>query len=233
MSGGGDLTQGWDTLFAVHYSDANAAIAAAWKNAGPAADLPLTFSSTVQGALGSCSVNGVWQPWRLEPAGASAVFRCAVLSGTIGGGLGQFSMDGDAVEAQVDLHFVDDTPADSVQPKKLMVLDRPKDNDDPPVVVTYQPSADSPQAKLDAKDLVTACLQQYFNGPEGIAKFRHVFSTVNINLTADQGPLGWIKPTATGYSVAGTDSADTSVLAVLCMTENRPLRQPRRRSSAP
>jgi hypothetical protein len=67
--------------------------------------------------------------------------------------------------------------------------------------------------------MMVGMLSDWFNA--NLAQFTHVFSTVNLNMTADKAQFQWLLPTDVSYAYVDAPDLDTALFGVLCMTEGR------------
>ena len=212
-----EITQGWDTLFAIRYTDVNAALQAAYADPKQVKSLPAGFQQVTKGLLGQFSVTGTFQPWKLTPAGADCRFLCGIASGTFqiisGAASSSFNLDGDAVEIQVGLKFIND-PAGTK--KQLKVADFA-------AITNYIPSATGALSKLSDEDLkqllpqLTGLISSWCNAH--IPTIGHVFAEVDVNAAASAKGLQWLRPVDVDYAVNGGETCEDSILGVFCMTE--------------
>jgi hypothetical protein len=128
-----------------------------------------------------------------------------------------------AYQQQAQITAPDSTakPGTGVQ-HNLVLRTQSSDPNDPVVSLeasSYQfPTANSPDA---TKALCDGIFLSWFK--QHLDQFQHVFSIFIVNQTADVDKFQWLKPTGTlGYAIASTGDLDTSALAVMAVTENRP-----------
>ena len=81
----------------------------------------------------------------------------------------------------------------------------------------------TPVTQLSAKGAIAGKGPVCFDfgaGSFGI-EVEHVFASINLNLTADQGQFAWLLSTYTSYAYIDGATSGDSILGVLCMTEGR------------
>ncbi len=223
-------TYGWDTVFAIRADDVNASIKRL-------ATSPTTFSgSTTDPATHkSVQVSGGFSDWHITLGGSGKLLNMRtpvtslVASGTTAGGQPlTFTFGPGSFEIQVELEYVPhtDPPADASGTfHNLVVKASPEAPAEQVVTVLggYDFGTSTDEHKLpfaDVADDVIAAMQTWFN--DHLGDFEHVFATVNLNRTADQGQFAWLLPTYTSYAFVDGPTLDESVLGILCMTGGRP-----------
>jgi hypothetical protein len=223
---------GWDTTFVISLTRANEAIKARKSS-------PTTFELTETSRSGAvtAAIKGTWGDWSLTPKGdgQNIVLLCPITSGSFTSLLDpdtSFDLSKTSVEMEFKLAYQQQpqitSPDSTAKPgtgvqHNLLLRTETKDPNDPVVSLeasSYQfPNANSPdEAKALCDGIFTSWFKQHLD------EFKHVFSIFLVNQTADKGAFQWLKPTGTpGYAIASTGDPDTSVLAVMAMTENRPV----------
>jgi hypothetical protein len=219
-------TYGWDTVFAIRADDVNAAIKRL-------ATSPKSFSaSTTDPATHlPVTVTGGFGDWQITLGGSGRLLNMATpvtslaAAGTLPSGEHvTFTYGPGSFEIQVELEYVPhtDPPAGASGTFHNLVV-----KTSGPQIVTvlggygFGTSTDDNHLPFDAvSDDVVAAMQSWFN--EHLGDFEHVFATVNLNRTADQGQFAWLLPTYTSYAYIDRDTLDESILGILCMTGGRP-----------
>jgi len=218
-------TFGWDTVFAIRLRDVNAAIL----QASPA-PYPAGFTHTYRSnTVGTVPFRGNFGPWQMHGGGSGDIVRFAVpltsldfdisdehgVPSTTALGPAQAIID-------VRLSFLphdDDENDSNGQRKKLVIASRAQDPGRVPVTLSALAFEQDPG---DATVLVAArtALTEWFD--ENLQAFTHIFSIVDIEQKANRGQFEWLLPTYTSYAYAENPaSPDDSILAILCMTQNR------------
>lgn len=96
-------TYGWDSVFVLSVAEANQQLAA---NMSQLLDT-FDFSYTV--GLASTTISGTFNPWQIVPGGSGTIIqmKLPIQSGTLSmSGIGTYSLDGVAVELQIDLNIL-------------------------------------------------------------------------------------------------------------------------------
>lgn len=199
---------GWDTVFAVHIADANAAIVRAGTS-------PPAFQGT--DAPDGYSVAGTFGPWAIAPGGSGDLVRLAIPLHDV-----VIIEPGGAKEPAAGTALVDvrllflDEDEDSRTVKLKVRSASSEDREKPASVVSIEYSGAAPGFLGDAA--LQALLEQWLDA--NLADFDHVFATVDIDRTADTAAFEWMQPTHVSYAYSDFGASD-GALAVLCMTENR------------
>jgi hypothetical protein len=221
---------GWDTVFVISLTKANEAIKSQKSS-------PKTFALTETSRTGAAtSITGTWGDWSLTTngGGQNIALLCPITSGTFTSATdpdARFDLSNTAVEMEFKLTYQRQdrmTQADTTakagtgEQHNLVLRTESLDPNDPVVSLrdsTYRfPTANDPDA---ARALCDGLFLSWFK--QHLDQFKHVFSIFIVNQTADVDKFQWLKPTGTpGYAIASTGDLDTSALAVMVMTENRP-----------
>jgi hypothetical protein len=219
-------TFGWDTVFAIRIRDVNAAI----RNASPA-PYPAGFAHPYQSStLGAVPFRGNFGPWQMCSGGSGDIVRFAVPLTALecdvpdANGKPETTALGLArAVIEVRLSFL---PHDGDEPcradgkrHKLTVASRTHDPRQVPVTLVTLEFEQDPH---DETIVIAArgALTQWLD--DNLHHFTHIFSLVDLDRKADQGQFEWLLPTYTGYAYADNPaSPDDSILAILCMTQNR------------
>ncbi len=219
-------TNGWDLVYAIRYSDVNAAIQKAW--ADPAAMLPRDFSWSGDVSGTQVSVRGKWQPWQL----------------TIGGGGGNIVLMLPLAEiATIPAHPFGVAFPSTVIVKVTVLATFVSGGGTQQNLVT---DAGSGRFKVDsitgpggatldfiAQTTLNEALQSWLSS--NLSQFGFVFHTVDFagKLAGDSQSvvpgLTWLLPTTVNYGVyeppvvngISTATLENSIFGVLAMTEQR------------
>jgi len=220
-------TYGWDTAFAIRIDDVNAAIVRKGTS-------PKTFTASATDTMShvTVTVSGTFSDWQITQGGSGKLIHMATpvtaltAQGNVPGqGSTTFTFGAGTFEIEVELEYVPhtDPPANgSGIYHHLKVCSSTSDQSAVTVLDTYGfgTSTDGSGTAYEiVADDVKAALQTWFDA--NLADFEHVFATVNLNRTADQGQFAWLLPTYSSYAYIDGPTLDTSVLGILCMTENR------------
>ncbi|WP_275099546.1 TULIP family P47-like protein [Sedimenticola hydrogenitrophicus] len=219
-------TFGWDTVFAIRIRDVNTAI----RNASPA-PYPAVFAHPYQSStLGAVPFRGSFGPWQMCSGGSGDIVRFRVPLTTL-----EFDIPDEhgkpvttalgpaQAVIEVRLSFLPHEGGEQrkVDGKlhKLTVASRAHDPQQVPVTLAALEFGLDPH---DETIVIAArsALTQWFD--ENLHDFTHIFSLVDIDRKADRGQFEWLLPTYTSYAYADNPaSPDDSILAILCMTQNR------------
>lgn len=220
-------TFGWDTAFAIRATDVNAAI----KRRGSS---PVSFAADTSdpGTQRAVHVEGDFADWQITLGGSGRLIHMStpvtslIASGTSSDGKPlSFTFGSGTFEIQVELEYVPhtDPPAGSGTFHQLMVKSRPVAAEQVVTVLGgdgFEVSTDPAHVSFDlVADDVKAAMQVWFN--DNLGDFEHVFATVNLNRTADEGQFAWLLPTYTSYAYIDGATLDDSILGILCMTDGR------------
>jgi hypothetical protein len=206
-------TYGWDTVFAVHMGDVNAAIVAAGSS-------PAAFA--VNDKLDGYALTGRFADWQLAPGGSGDLvrlaipFRDAVLTGP--GGPAPAVSGTAVVELRLDfLHQAGPQPAGAGLTLELRVSATAAGT--PHVANINRIDYDGTPPDFMGNAALSLLLGLWLNA--NLGDFDHVFATVDLNRSAAQGAFQWLQPTDVAYAYSDLGDAE-GALAVLCMTEGRP-----------
>ncbi|HOA93467.1 MAG TPA: TULIP family P47-like protein [Quisquiliibacterium sp.] len=222
-------TYGWDTVFAVRVDDVNAAIARRGSS-------PTSFAGSSKDPHTGVAVNvsGSFTSWQITMGGSGKLIHMSTpvtglkATGEIPGrGPVAFTFGPGTFEIEVELVYVphSDPPAGAPGTfHKLMVRHTGATPEEQVVTVlgayNFGTSTDGSATPFEAvADDVKAAMQAWFNA--NLADFAHVFATVNLGRTADQGQFAWLLPTYTAYAYIDGPTLDESILGILCMTQGR------------
>lgn len=217
MSDNTASTNNWDTVFALNVPQINAAIAAA--NA-----IPKDFSYTIdpEDDDEKTIVSGQFSSWSVAPKGQGNLLRLIlpISNLAIVHHKKTYNYDAVEVEIQVELDYFDSEPIKNGTRKNLKV------NTKTPVSVLHVHIPGKTTTPFFLISNGRTALNHWLNNNLHILE--HIFATIDINDVIDTGDyFAWTKPTAVGYAYAEKDKAKdplkTALLAVLCMTENRPV----------
>jgi hypothetical protein len=210
-----DILEGWDTVFAIRYSDVNATIASSGAS-------PDTFFHQVTEDTDVSSIQGTFEDWSLTVGGAGHLVMMALPVPVV-----TLKRTGhpDAQRTQVtytikvELTAIPQGPGDEGGTLHALVIKAPVHGAN--AVVTVE-DVDYAGADTDhtVRFYLQGLMQEWLN--ENIQEFKHVFATVNLNAKAAKEQFQWLRPTHTSYAVYDDHTTLASgIFAVLCMTENR------------
>ncbi len=218
-------TNGWDLVYAVRFSDVNAAIAAAWNAAG--STLPAAFSQQVDVSGTAQSVTGSFEPWQLalpaksETIGSSDANAVMLLPLR---GL-SFTQAGNmpvAIDARVQVTLGFTAAGGTRQDLKTNAG-----------ATTFQLLGLSVPGGVPLDFLAKAIFEPALKAwlAQHLVEFDHVFHTVDFagklagDAQAANLALAWLQPTTVGYGLhqppVGTATLENSIFGVMAMTENR------------
>lgn len=221
-------TFGWDTAFAIRASDVNAAIQR--QHSSPSS---FAADTTDPGSHFAVHVAGEFSDWQITLGGSGRLIHMSTpvtaleASGTSREGQSlSYTFGPGTFEIQVELEYVPhtDPPAEgSGTFHQLMVKSQPVASEQVVTVLGgYGFGVSTDPSHLDfsvVADDVKAAMQTWFN--DNLSDFEHVFATVNLNRTADEGQFAWLLPTYTSYAYIDGATLDDSILGILCMTDGR------------
>ncbi|HEX5493224.1 MAG TPA: TULIP family P47-like protein, partial [Mycobacteriales bacterium] len=200
-------TNEWDTVFAIRFSDVNAALQKPDTH-------PAKFVTSVEGA----SAIGDFGAWQVS--GGSGVLLHMKVPITMGTTIYEgkhYPMDGAVATIEVRLKFLPQPSQGNGTPNDLTVRTTAVGDDKVVAVTDFEVSPD-PGAIVTA--VMGVLLEQWLN--DNLQQFHHVFSTVDLGMRADMEQFAWLKPTSVSYGVHGSDdNPKDSIFGVLCMTEKR------------
>lgn len=233
-------TYGWDTVYAVKYSDVNAAIA----KAGVSQTLPQV---DVTSGNESITINtGDFGDWALTTGGDAKMVRMDVPITAI-----RYQDTGASVDKVCDnllakivvcLEFIpqrDNTlydAGDDAEWMELRIAHAPLGDNSGGAAVSVTDIEDTAGTTnpptSDERDFIQQALAQWLNVPDNLKEFNHVFAAVNLNDKAGvdeytesedeehkANDFRWLKPKRLGYAVADGPTLADSVFAVLATTE--------------
>lgn len=212
-------TYGWDTVFAIYFTDVNKAIVAQKST-------PASFGGSMNNPFGGTVefVNCNWSDWQLIKGGdgKNVHMVAPVKSGIFRSSGGDINLAGAEFVIEVNLDYIPQPSSkDNTIVNSLQVNTQAGTATDPTVSVlnTVIPGQSDPIVLSTIGGLV----KNWFNNNLGL--FNHVFAVVDVaeNLSKDSG-WGWITPTWTSYAVVDhpQTSQYDSVFGVLTMTDNSP-----------
>lgn len=201
-------TYGWDTVFAMHIADVNAAIAAQKSS-------PPSFSRNDPDE--GYAIAGDFGDWSIVPGGDGDLvcLGLPIKNTTVTGPNGKWGLSG-TVKAMVRLDLLHD--AEVADRRHLKVRSTPIDASTPVATVSGA-SFDGAAPAFIVKTALQMLLQDWLNA--NLADFDHVFSTVDLNRKAASGAFQWMQPTDVAYAYTDLGTATDGALAILSMTEGR------------
>lgn len=212
---GGDSsadTYGWDTVFAISFTDVNAAIAQKKSS-------PREFNQEVVDDDTKVVINGSFGDWRVSTGGDGQNLWMQLpipkltLSGTFSGVFTEA-----LAEVEVKLGLVPQPGATPVKGAQQLKL-RGGANDNKAVIIrALDLGKDIGPVK---SSMVQFALERWLN--LNTDKFAHAFASVDLDreLADELKGMKWLMPTHTSYAVSDLGSEESSVFGVLSMTENR------------
>lgn len=213
-----DITNGWHTVFAIRYPDVNAAIVKA--GASPDDYLQVETSGTR-----TASISGPFSDWQLTTGGDGRNLRMTLPSAllryedTTQPGPREFAAVTFVIE--VELQFLpqpdqDHASAAGVWYDLKLDFEKLRNSANQAFVI------DLLYAGTDMDGLTKATLMglmaDWLNA--NAQEFNHVFATVNLNAKADVDDFQWMVPTHVSYGCTDRGTPESSIFAVLCMTDN-------------
>ena len=213
MPSGSAPTLGWDTVFAAHIDDLNKVISACGAS-------PKFFSAT--DTDDAISMTGEFGTWQIVPGGSGGLLRMkvpfhnAVLTTN---GKAQEPLSG-AASVEVRLRFLDQNAAAAGSARTLTLTVQPNaEASGEPAVSVRTIDYDGQPPGFGTKLKIETLLGIWMN--ENVGQFQHAFAAVDINKSAAHENFQWLQPTHVDYAYSDL-GPDDGLLAVLCMTENRP-----------
>lgn len=201
-------TNGWDTVYALRFSEVNNAIVNAKSS-------PTSFEEHIKDDDGHQVIAGHFEPWQLTTGGDGRNVRLIL---PIPEAMFEFRDRGVEllnIKATIEINL------DWVQNEVQHDLKNNVQNAPTMISMNFGSNNISPISKTLFQNLLTKWIQE---NPQA---FNHTFASVDINDAANQGSFAWIKPKngKISYAVADHDTNTTienSVFAVLCMTSDDP-----------
>lgn len=212
-------TYGWDTVFAIYFTDVNKAIV-------DQKSTPANFGGSMSNPFGGTVefVNCLWSDWQLVKGGdgKNVHMITPVKSGIFRSSGGDIDLTGAEFVIEVNLDYIPQpSSADNTIVNNLQVSTQAGTPTNPTVSVlnTVIPG----QSDEIVLSTIGGLIKNWFNNNLGL--FNHVFAVVDVaeNLSKDDG-WGWIKPTWISYAVVDhpQTSQYDSVFGILTMTANSP-----------
>lgn len=206
-------TDGWDTVFAVHISDVNAAIAGAQS-------YPTSFQ--LSDDADGYAISGSFDAWKIVPGGSGDLvllaipfFNCSIIEP----GQKHEHVKGTA-NVMVRLNFIDEELDISLSAKNKLLQTKSKPSEPGEKLASISTVVyEGKQPTFVGGAALRELLEKWLN--ENLEDFDHVFATVNINRTASSGDFQWMQPTFVTYAYSDLGTKNDGALGVLCMTEGR------------
>jgi hypothetical protein len=196
-------TNGWDTIYAVPFSEVNRAIL-------NKSTSPTSFSESETSNMVSTSFSGTFSHWELNKGGDGRLVMLKLPMPTAAFSTGQNTQNftnGYAI-IQANLAWVAD--ANNPYYQNLIL------NNNATTVQVIDIVFDG--LTPASKGVMIQFLHNWL--VKNNSSFTNVFASININVAADTASFAWLKPTSYSYAVKDVDDTN-SVFAILCMTENR------------
>lgn len=208
-------TYGWDTVFAVRVSDANAQIRRAKSS-------PSNFECSPEAGT---TVRGTFGDWQIGLGGDDKLIHLYLPLHTaqVDNTHGVHALAGVTAEVELQLQFVPKAnpllSTGGAVTHHLRVNAQKRTLDEPVATVSAL-HVDRGRPELGFLDevLLRTGLELWLN--QNLATFQHVFSVVEVGEHAT-GAFSWLRPTSVSYAYVDGTSSEDSYLGVLCMTEGR------------
>lgn len=212
-SGATATTLGWDTVFAIRTSDANAVIRAERSS-------PPGFSQNAPD--GSGSVTASFGDWQISGGdGVDIHLDLPITSGSVTVLGKKTDISGAVATIEVQFDYLPPPPQSgtSATPSHHDLV--PKLTPAPGVKVVSVLKVALAGAKRDllTSGMVRLLLELWLN--TNLKTFQHTFSVVELNRKLAKEDYPWMAPTTTAYAYKNGGTPETSCLAILCLTEGR------------
>lgn len=213
-------TYGWDTVFAIRYSDVNSAIARAGSS-------PDRIDQTESSGSQTVTIGGPFGDWALTGGGSgqNVHMDLPVTALTLDDSNNQPPriFPNVTIEIELKLEFVPQPDSanegnSGVWHDLRLALPAAGRNI---AVAVLDIRYDGQDMDNIQRALIMGLAQTWLNDGENLKKFAHTFASVNLNAKADVGEFQWMRPTHVSYAVADQDSVSSGIFAVLCMTDDR------------
>jgi hypothetical protein len=221
-------TNGWDTVFGITFDDVNRAIT----NAGSTPD-GFNYPMDTQGE----AIEGTYSTWQVTGGSGQLLHMTLPVTELT------MTFDGEAPIVRRQVSITIEVALDQLRPadgklavergelvefrlrgnngpdeQAVVVLSVSYPNVPPSPTFPGQPSSDNDGTNpIDILNVFAKAI----NTPGELEKFDHAFVAVNLNSRAAHDVFKWLDPTSVAYAVTAK-SDGTGVMAVLCMTEDRP-----------
>ena len=202
-------TNGWDTIYVVPFSIINTSIV-------NKSSSPTTFSQQEESDDGTITFAGTFDHWRLATGGDGQLVMMVLPIPNANYDVGAIHRTYTNGQAQIQLNLVWVNDPENPDYQTLVI------NNDSNTVnvidITFNESI-----PMSEKGTMIQMLHTWL--AENVADFQFIFSTVNLNDSADIESFSWLMPYKIAFAVKDAEPADTStsVFGVLCTTENRPI----------
>lgn len=202
-------TYGWDTVFAMHIDDVNAAIVAQKSS-------PPSFAQDDPDE--GYSIAGKFGDWAIVPGGDGDLVCLGLpIRDTIVTGPGsKWSVSG-TIRAMVRLDLLHD--AEVAARRHLKVRTTAVAPNTPVATVVGSSFSGGGAPPFIAQTALQMLMQDWLNA--NLADFDHVFSTVDLDHRAASGAFQWMQPTDVAYAYTDLGTATDGALAILSMTGGR------------
>lgn len=208
-------TYGWDTVYAVRFSELNKAIVRQKTS-------PRQLEESVQDEGDTYRVSGEFGDWQLTTGGDGRNLRLALplTASTYTTPTQVYALSPLTLVVEVSLAWVNTGPRNGADTHELRVGGATATA----VVLADLTDWGSNTLGEASKSFYTALVQNWLG--KHLGSFQQVFSTLSMNRQLDDSQEGfqWLMPTGTPlYAVTDrNDELANSFFGVLCMTENRP-----------
>lgn len=201
-------TYGWDTVFAMHIDDVNAAIADRKTS-------PVSFAQ--DDPAEGFAIVGSFADWSIVPGGDGDLICLAlpiddVLITSPGG---PWKAAG-TIRAMIRLDLVHDAEVAERRHLKVRLLPPAPGV---PVATVVGASFHDPAPPFIADTALRMLMQDWLNAH--LDEFDHVFSTIDLNRLAASGAFQWMQPTDVAYAYTDLGTQTDGALAILSMTGGR------------
>jgi hypothetical protein len=197
-------TEGWDTVAAITYTEANKAIATL-------GSYPKKFSQEADDK--SVAVSGDFTGWKITTGGSGPLIHMDLIVAN-----GKLLPEGEAATSFAGSAEIEIRSQFVPQEGKPSALDLKPSKTAPVSVTSANLTGLSKMYTGAAKELIAMWLNN------NMGEFNHVFATVNLDRELVKDGIPWLAPSFQGYAVAEPmkdATLDNSVLAVMCLIDGR------------
>ncbi|MGN0394480.1 MAG: TULIP family P47-like protein [Coprococcus sp.] len=214
-------TNGWDTVSICRVSALNERI-----------QTEKTYPDSINEQAEKLSVSGNFKSWKIITGGdgRNIKLRLTMKDGTYYIGLIEkkeqtFDLSEVYVDIIVKLNYFPLPDPNHVKDGSYDLYvntEMPEGSEDPIASVV---ALHDPNNRIDNinKSILRGLYEIWLNRPENLQKFNTLFSTVLINNMGEQSEeYKWLRSTAISYAYTDSNTEDSSIFGILCMTNNRP-----------
>ena len=201
-------THGWDTVFAMHIAEVNAAIR----------DADSTPPGFRQANPEGYAVEGRFGTWSIVPGGSGDLLCMAIpFHDTVA----TSPTSRDTVSGTLKVHLRLDLLHDAdVNNRRHLKVRTTAIGPDVPVVSGAEVKLENSNAGSLTAIVVKTLLEDWLNA--NLGDFEHVFATIDVERRAASGAFQWMQPTEVAYAYTDLGSVTDGALAILAMTGGRP-----------